>query len=61
MFIDSEVKYIKGNNNMKNLFTVAVIAGLLTLGGCKLITSDGDCVGLCDPICNDISGSTCLP
>ena len=50
----------KGNNNMKKLLTVGVIAALLSLGGCKLVNADGECTGLCGPICNDISGSTCL-
>lgn len=45
---------------MKKLLTVGVMTALFSLGGCKLVNSDGECTGICPPICNDIGGSTCM-
>ena len=41
---------------MKKILTIGMVAALLSLGGCKLIKADGECIGLCFPICNNIGG-----
>ena len=46
---------------MKNMLTIGLIAALLSLGGCKVVTSDGGCIGFCGPTCNVIGGAGCLP
>ncbi len=47
---------IKGNYDMKKILTIGMVTALLSLGGCKLIKADGECIGLCFPICNNIGG-----
>lgn len=44
---------------MKKSLAICCITVLFSLGGCQLVGADGECVGICPPICNDISGSTC--
>ncbi len=43
---------------MKNILAIVCVTAFLSLGGCKLVNADGECFGICGPICNNI-GTTC--
>ena len=42
---------------LKKIVTVGMITAFLLLGGCKLVNADGECTGLCSPVCNVIGGA----